>query len=57
MNKLSGHNLKWGRCHVPGHANCGVIDEIRHPVARTTDKSKHIKEELKALEEPDEQPL
>lgn len=43
MSKLAGKNQKWGRCHVPGHSKCSVVNEIRHPLARTTDKINHFK--------------
>jgi hypothetical protein len=46
MAKLAGKNKKWGRCHVPGHGQCSVVAEIRHPVARRTERLAHLQREL-----------
>lgn len=52
MSKLAGKNQKWGRCHVPGHSDCGLTTEIRHPVSRSTEKSLNMSFERKLLEDP-----
>lgn len=46
MSKLAGKNQKWGRCRVPCHQHCSVVDEIRHPVARSVERHAHLKQEL-----------